>query len=187
MWQLSKPGSYLIQAYPNIEQHLTESSQHCPSAAWLDTGQAGDCRSWHWWQCHWHHMTSHDIVTKQCHSIRQSTGQVMLPWLRCCRPALGGISFEIWTFAPTWPESDLMAWWHHGCLGHGSMGACGLWELWTPCHRHKWIRPGVWNSGQAHQLDLDTSTRGLEIHQKCVRNWESYLEENASLETSGAF
>ena len=44
MWQLRKPGSYLIQAYPNIEQHLTESSQHCPSPAWLDTGQAGDCR-----------------------------------------------------------------------------------------------------------------------------------------------
>ena len=42
MWQHNKPGSYLIQAHPNIEQHLSESLNTAPCAAWLDTGQAGD-------------------------------------------------------------------------------------------------------------------------------------------------
>ena len=155
-----------------------------PLATRLNTGWL----SWHWWQCHWHHMTSHDTLTIQCHSIRQSIEQVMMPCMAVDQTSgqfFMEFPLKIWHLPPCWPASDLMAWWHPGCLGHGSMGAPGLWEPRTPRHRHKWIGPGVWNSGQAHQLAPDTSTRGREIHQKCVRNWESYLE-NAFWETSAA-
>ena len=124
---------------------------YCPLCR-LAGHRSGWWLTWHWWQCHWHLMT-------QWHSVRQSRSHAAAPLVAVVQ-FLVEFPFKIWTFAPDL-GADLMAWWHRGCLGHGSMGAPGLWELGTPRHRHKWIRPGVWNSGQAHQLDPDTGIREL--------------------------